>query len=368
MKEKDTLKQVLIKYDLTLPLTWMEKRKIMRAKRRTLASILAGSEGGRARISWSLAFYYMMRGMGLDVTATSGARAGFAAAMLSLVVITGSAFFLVQRNFYPQWLPGQVEIAQSFGDVVAGSGTAADESGRREISAGGSVSNGVAVATGDSSALLIKAGTESAVVLLHNSEAAGNREKETFRIDLKDGCLLAEVKSPFKGIYEVITPDSAVRVTGTVFSVAYKNGSTSVTVYRGSVNVTHLPSGTVHEGTEGSFIESGKGKSSRKLKAKEMELLQKFRSVVEGKDITVEESVLKELNGLYDEAIKERSAKKRLTLDEIRKKYGGIYDVILYSGKRYKGAVISRGSVTRIMTVTGVVAVPSNDIKSAIPE
>jgi len=368
VKEKDTLKQVLIKYDLTLPLTWMEKRKIMRAKRRTLASILAGSEGGRARISWSLAFYYMMRGMGLDVTAASGARAGFTAAMLTLVVVTGSALFIVQRTFPMQWLPGQVEIAQSFGDVIAGSGTVSDGSGRMGLAAGGSVSNGGIVATGDSSAMLLKAGTESTVALLHNSAAAGNRDKGTLRIELKAGCVLSGVNSPFNGIYEVITPDSAVRVTGTVFSVAYRDGSTTVAVYRGSVTVTHLPSGTVYELTEGSFIESGKGKSSRELKAKESDLLQKFSSAVEGGDGAVDENLLKELNGLYDEAVKEGSAKKRMTIDDIRSKYGGIYDVILYSGKRYRGAVISRGSVTRIMTVNGVVAVPSNNIKSAIPE
>ena len=46
MKENDVIIEVLKKYDLTLPLTRLEKRRIRRAKRRTLAVILSRESGG----------------------------------------------------------------------------------------------------------------------------------------------------------------------------------------------------------------------------------------------------------------------------------------------------------------------------------
>ena len=56
---------------------------------------------------------------------------------------------------------------------------------------------------------------------------------------------------------------------------------------------------------------------------------------------------------------------KRMSLEEMKLKYGKLDEVMLYSGKKYTGVIISRGGVYKILTTGGVVSVPVNEVKGS---
>jgi hypothetical protein len=58
------------------------------------------------------------------------------------------------------------------------------------------------------------------------------------------------------------------------------------------------------------------------------------------------------------------SENQPMTLDSIRKKYGTIDEVLLYSGRTYQGAVISKGDELTMCTVSGVKKIPIREVKS----
>jgi len=57
-------------------------------------------------------------------------------------------------------------------------------------------------------------------------------------------------------------------------------------------------------------------------------------------------------------------AKNFKTKEDIRKEYGKLEVVYLYSGKRYEGAVISIGEVYTMVTVNGTVRIPMKDVRA----
>ncbi len=361
MKEQDIIIQVLKKYDLTLPLTWLEKRRIGRSKRRTLAAILSRDEGGRLRFSVSIALYNMMRGLGLDVSPAAGGRAAFAAAMFSVLVITSGTFLIVQNSTGMFGLNKGMQVAVEAGTVVSGEGSVKSGGVENGIRAGGVVRTGDEISVAGSSTIVVRLSSGAVISALHDSTLSVAKEGTGNILDLKEGIIISKVPAPFSGVYEVRTADSSVRVTGTVFAVSYKGGKTSVMVTEGKVSITDKASGAVYELEPGGGVEISPSMKRRELAEKEISLMRKFSSIAAAGDVS-DSSALKELNTLYDSI----AAAKALTIDDIRAKYGQIDEVVLYSGKRYTGAVISRGAVMRIMTVNGVVNVPSNEVRNIV--
>jgi hypothetical protein len=52
------------------------------------------------------------------------------------------------------------------------------------------------------------------------------------------------------------------------------------------------------------------------------------------------------------------------TNEDIRREYGRLEVVYLFSGKRYEGAVVSIGEYYTIVTIGGVVKIPMNEVRS----
>lgn len=52
------------------------------------------------------------------------------------------------------------------------------------------------------------------------------------------------------------------------------------------------------------------------------------------------------------------------TNEDIRREYGRLEVVYLFSGKRYEGAVVSIGDYYTIVTIGGVVKIPMNEVRS----
>ena len=55
------------------------------------------------------------------------------------------------------------------------------------------------------------------------------------------------------------------------------------------------------------------------------------------------------------------------TLDDIRKRFGRLDQLVLYNGTDIRGAILSRGEVYRIYTLRGVIAIPRDKIKVVKP-
>jgi hypothetical protein len=60
-------------------------------------------------------------------------------------------------------------------------------------------------------------------------------------------------------------------------------------------------------------------------------------------------------------------AVKTLSLDEIRAQYKWVDEITLYSGKVFRGAVMSRGETYRVLTTEGIVMIPRSQIKMVKP-
>lgn len=362
MKENDIIIQVLKKYDLTLPLTWFEKRRINRAKRRTLSLILSRENGGRLRLSASIFFYNIMKALGMDATLAAGWRAAASAAAVAVFLIAGGSLLVLQQGLT---IPGFQKTAQGpviAGSVTSGRGTVAGIKGSAELSAGGSFVQGDHLAAGDGSVLLLKMAAGADIAVLSGGGIKPGADNSRTVIELSDGCVISKVHSPFSGIYEVRTQGAAVTVKGTVFAVIYKTGKTSVLVSEGVVSIKDNTSGVSFDIEAGYYAEAGAAGKTRRLSGEETDLLKEFEKSV------ADSAGLQGLNKIYESMTSENTDQGGMTLDDIRKKYGQVDEIILYSGKRYTGAIISRGVKMKIQTVNGVVAVPSKDVRNIIPK
>ena len=361
MKENDVIIQVLKKYDLALPLSWLEKRRISRAKRRTLAVILSRDSGGRFRFSASIFFSDMMKALGMDATLAAGWRAASASAVFALLLIAGGSLLAIQHRIV---IPGFNETAvlySAMGSVSAGEGTATGSGGSVKLAAGVAVNSGDMVTVHGGAPLLMKMVNGAVVAVLSGGIIRPEYNENRSVIHLSEGCIISKVPSPFSGVYEINTPDAVVAVKGTVFAVMYNSGKTSVMVSEGVVSLRHIQSGFTCDIEAGYYAEAGTEAKKRKLSEKEGELLNAFETAAE------DSARLPELNRIYDSIINKKESQGRMTLDDIRKKYGQIDEILLYSGKRYTGAIISRSDKMKIQTENGIISVPAKDVRNVIP-
>ena len=362
MKENEIIIQALKKYDLALPLSWLEKRRISRAKRRTLAVILSRDSGGRFRFSASIFFSDMMKALGMDATLAAGWRAASVSAVFALLLIAGGSLLVIQQRVA---IPGFNETAviySAMGSVSAGEGIVTGSCGSVKLEAGAGVNSGDMVTVHGGSPLLMKMVNGAAVSVLSGGSIKPEYSENRSVIHLSEGCIISNVPSPFSGVYEVSTPDAVVTVKGTVFAVIHNGSKTSVFVSEGVVNLKHISSGFISDIEAGYYAEAGAEAKKRKLSKKERELLNAFEIAAE------DASLLPELNRIYDSIINKKESQGRMTLDDIREKYGQIDEVLLYSGKRYTGAIITRSDKMKIQTENGIISVPAKDVRNVIPE
>jgi hypothetical protein len=253
-------------------------------------------------------------------------------------------------------------VSLTAGDVTAGEGKSEGPGGTVNLTPGVKIAAGDIITAPEGSALLMKLSGGALISVLQRGSIRPEFSENRSVIHLSEGCIISKVPSPFSGVYEVVTPDAVAAVKGTVFAVMYNKGKTSVIVSEGVVNLKHVPSGFTSDIDTGYYAEAGEEIKKRKLSTKESELLKEFNAV------TDDSSSLSVLTGVYEGMIADNAVKGRMTLDDIRKKYGQIDEFVLYSGKRYTGAIISRGDKMKIQTVNGIVSVPSKDVKNIIPK
>lgn len=371
MRDMDTLNELLKKYDLVLPVLPREQRKIYRSKRKTLARILGKSEKSSLLLNAAVRSYYMMRSMGMRATLASGARAAVFASVFAVIIVASGSVLLLQNYIYNQGVIA-VNTIDNRGFISAAADLKIIRNGAEmnSLKASDSIIEGDDIITGDSSALFQFSNGAVVKVLMRSSIKAVSLGAQ-FRFDLKKGGIITRVPQLAAGsAFTVHTIDSTVSVKGTEFGVTYADGKTSVFVTDGIVVVKHLTSGREYDVTAGNSSEvSGDGKVTP-LDAGHTLIMKGFADLVYVESLNTKspaemQEILDKLKASDDIKGDETHQSKRLTLEELKTKYGKIDEVMLYNGRKYTGVIISRGSIYKILTPAGTISVPAKEVKGS---
>lgn len=260
---------------------------------------------------------------------------------------------------------------------VLGDVTIQNNSGTHAVKVRDVLNDRDVIRTGKNSYMVVQMGSRLVFRVQSESEVEMNSivRYGQDEINLKKGLVLSKITKLKKGEkYQVKSPTVVASVRGTVFSTGYYgNDVTNVAVTEGKVVVKHLTSEDEKPAKEGNAAYVSDGKVEiREIDRVEKLTLQKIDDIQAIEDI---ESVSDE--GLSDfgkevrendiridkEILKFIKAKDKLTLSEIRAKYGRIDLVKLYSGKSYKGAIISRGRKIKMVTPDGTIYIRAKKIK-----
>jgi len=363
VRESFIVRKILKRYKLMFPLSRREKARVGRAKKRTLTRIIG--EGGLERfgIGWSMACYRFLGGLGMRIKPTGGARAAFASAVIMMMIIAGGSVLLVIKGPDISGRISEGSLAKNAAVRDITGGVVVRKDGKdRTIAKGMTVATNETIVTGSGSACAIAADSGAVFTLTHDSEATPTVRGRDISIDLRRGCVMSKVPSPYGGKYEVRTPDTLVRVRGTVFAVSYDGANTTVMVLEGTVEVTHTPSAVKADCAEGFSVTAGPGMKATAISDREKAMLEGFTATFTGGIQTPEAAGIGSLNGLFDKLKNVEPA--ALTLDDLKRKYGQIDEIEMFNGQRVSGAIIERGQVLKILTVDGVVRVPAKDIRN----
>jgi len=369
MKEALLIRELFKKYNLSAPVAEADRSRILRSKKAALKRIVASGERALFMPALTLGLYNLYRSAGINITLAGAARSGMAAMAASVIIALSVPFLIMQGYIYKAPFIAD-ETALQKGFIAAYTGDVTIARGDEEInaSAKGIVEKGDRIAAGESSGLLFRFESGSIVRALSSTALEVEETGPMIRLALEKGGVLSRHRSSGRGIvYEVHTEDASVTVKGTEFGVIIKEGVTTVMVAQGIVEVKHKPSGEIFTLHKGEACEVKSGMSARALNAEEQFLMDRFAEF----DLTspvesMRDAEIESLNEKINEHEKKPEAAKkssRLTLDEIKSRYGRIDVVTLYNGRVIRGAIISRGAVVRVITVNGTVTVQTKDIK-----
>jgi hypothetical protein len=171
--------------------------------------------------------------------------------------------------------------------------------------------------------------------------------------------------------YSVKTPTAIAAVRGTVFSVSYAGAASTVGVSRGRVRVTETSSGKAELVEKGKAADVDEGITLRDLGGIESLVMEKVAAVpfVENAGKAAPEAIEeKGRSALPDIERIDRKLEEAApaTLEGIRARYGRIDEVTLYSGRVFRGAIVSRGESLTIIIPGGTVRVPARSVRQTV--
>lgn len=267
----------------------------------------------------------------------------------------------------PKNVPAKTVIISFIGTVEVTRGAEA----ARPVVLGEELKQGDIIKTGPASFLVFNIGeTATARIQADTSVTlSGITDKANIDINLMKGGVLNRVNKLAKGgTYKITTPTVVASVRGTVFSTNVEDGTNTVAVKNGTVDVT------LKEKNESLSLKDGKTAVIKD-------------TIVERPIDTVEEIVLENMTALPIEINiddkaqsdqlnqqiieKDKEINKKIndklipkTLDEIKEKYERIDEVLLYSGKKIRGVIVERGSHYKILTTSGYVSIPAKQVRN----
>jgi len=352
VKEKKIIESVLVRYGLVHRITSREKGRIYLSGRKGLVKILSGKGRDRFRIKAVLKFYYMLKHLGFSLTPVSALR--FAQGMGALAFVFIMVFsFALYRNYGHDSTVAERTAGEQV-RLVSQSGTlsrAADKSG--SLFHDKYIREKEKFLTGSGSCAVMS--IPKGAVLIAGPETLFSLDKYSVNetsIYIERGFLFSRVRNPYGAVYSVKTSSVIATVKGTSFAVTAGKGASLVEVLKGTVTAADKETGTVHEVQAGFCFSNGK---VLPLSEKRLQVLRKLDSTDSG-DPSSASGVVKYFG----------SASGGSGFKEALEKYGRVDEITLYSGRRYRGVILSRGENYRVMTARGIVHIPAREIKNTV--
>jgi len=241
----------------------------------------------------------------------------------------------------------------------------------RSVAIGDELKEGDRVITGGSSFLVFQiADTATARVQPDSDVTLANiADPSNINLNLTNGGVLNRVSRLGKNSsYKITTPTVVASVRGTVFSTYYTEGTNTVAVKNGNVDVSvkeRAESASLKEGTTAVYRDA---LTERPIEEAESILLENMTSLPAAFNLLdraesdrVNQEIIdkdKEVNS----RIQSRAVPK--TLNEIKEKYERIDVITLYSGKVVRGVILERGAYYKVLTTSGQVNIPAKQVRN----
>jgi hypothetical protein len=261
-----------------------------------------------------------------------------------------------------------VEKPKSIVRMVMGQVMLTSRGADRPAAAGMELTDGDILVTGDSSFAVISRGADMLIRVEPESRlalAAISGSECSIRLD--SGAVLSRLKKLEKDeSYSVHTKTAVAAVRGTSFYTSATAEKTVVAVGDGKVEVRAV-NGTVQTADGGKAVVVETVASDAVLRDNtriEELILGKIATIGDGAETLSDEDekrIIEEDARINAEI--EKLLAKGLSLGDIRKQYGRIDTVLLYTGKIYRGAIVSRGRYYRVVTPDGVVSIDARKVK-----
>jgi hypothetical protein len=373
MRESKRLKQILVKYKLASPIGYFAKRKILKSKRKTLVKILKLDRIDSVFVIAAVCFSDLFNRLGFRLSLAGGARAFAAAAVFSLFVILSSSLavvynygrvsqFIIAIFWIPEYQRGFILGANEDVKILR------ENKELPVIKAKDRLITKDEIITATNGTVVFQTEKKTLVRVMPKSKVVVEINLKAKSIFLRQGTVLCNVMELAKDEkFSVTTTTADVIIVGTQFSVTYKNEITTVIVFKGALQAVNLKTKEAVQIDEGKtaviFGDSLKIKDSEEV---EKIILQRFgkleymNNIIDNSENEMKKfwEVVQELDRGTEEDI------AIITLEDIKKKYGKLEEIQLYNGKRYTGAIISRGGTYSFVTVDGVKKIPAKDVKN----
>lgn len=172
--------------------------------------------------------------------------------------------------------------------------------------------------------------------------------------------------------YSIKTPTVVAGVRGTSFEVSTTAYATSILLLDGKVEATSEVDTTVID--SGQKIVSARGNKFKKSEMSEKEIkavrvVSAFTEEMKTNTDINEDQVTKTLRQIDsdDHPPVVTSPKKNMTLNEIKKKYGRIAQIVTHNGQTYTGYFNQSGEYMTIITTSGTVKIKVSLVSKVIP-
>lgn len=267
----------------------------------------------------------------------------------------------------PKSVPVQNVIISFIGSVEITRGAEA----ARPVVLGEELKQGDIIKTGSASFMVFSIGETATARIQPDTQVtlSGITDKANIDITLMKGGVLNKVNKLAKGgSYKINTPTVVASVRGTVFSAYFDEGTNTVAVKNGNVEVEMKEKKESVSLKEGNTAVIKDGIIERPIDEVENIVLENMSVIpaeINFDDKTKSEQLNQQIiekDKEINKQIEEKGTPK--TLAEIKEKYERIDEVLLYSGRIIRGVIIERGSYYKILTTSGYVNIPAKQVRN----
>lgn len=286
---------------------------------------------------------------------------------LSAMAISLLSAVMLINSCAPETVSVKTAIISFMGSVEITRGTEP----ARQVVLGEELKQGDIIKTGPASFMVFSLGeTATARVQPDSSVTLSNiTDMSNINLDLTKGGVLNRVNKLSRGgNYRINTPTVVASVRGTVFSAYYEEGTNTVAVKNGNVNVEMKDKNETVSLKDGNTAVIKDGIVQRPIEEVEAIVLENMTVLPIKIDIE-DRAQSEKLNQQIIE--KDIEINKQLeikgipkTLSEIKEKYERIDEVLLYSGRIIRGVIVERGASYRILTTSGYVEIPAKQVRN----